>query len=218
MTLEQAPFRIVVGIDFSALSLRALEHAFEGASARLTAEVHVVAVVEDLRSELIDAQDRRGSLVDATDHVRERLAAHGTDALLAFHARRPASRQFPVIAHLRVGPSAEQIIGLAGEIGADLIIVGTHGRRGVMRMVMGSVAERTVRLAPCAVLVVRPKNTHVLDGLPKIEPACSHCVAMRERTAGHEWWCEGHAVAPEPAHTFSHSRRLDEPPQPAFGR
>jgi hypothetical protein len=43
-------------------------------------------------------------------------------------------------------------------------------------------------------------------------------VETRARTHGGQWWCDAHAVAPEPAHVFSHSRRLDEPPQPAFGR
>ena len=40
---------------------------------------------------------------------------------------------------------------------ADLVVVGTHGRRALARMLVGSVAELTVRLAPCPVLVVRPK-------------------------------------------------------------
>jgi len=43
----------------------------------------------------------------------------------------------------------------AAEIGADLIVMGTHGRRGVSRLLLGSVAESVARTAPCPVLLVR---------------------------------------------------------------
>jgi nucleotide-binding universal stress UspA family protein len=48
------------------------------------------------------------------------------------------------------------IVDFAKEIHADLIVIGTHGRTGVSRLLMGSVAEHVVRTAPCPVLVVRP--------------------------------------------------------------
>lgn len=54
-----------------------------------------------------------------------------------------------------LGDAAGEIVRLARERAFDLIVVGTHGRRGLKRMVLGSVAERVVREAPCAVLVVR---------------------------------------------------------------
>jgi universal stress protein A len=49
---------------------------------------------------------------------------------------------------------AQAIVDYAVECGADLIVLGTHGRSGVSRMLMGSVAERVVRTAPCPVLTV----------------------------------------------------------------
>jgi nucleotide-binding universal stress UspA family protein len=52
------------------------------------------------------------------------------------------------------GDPADAVIQYANEHGIDLIVCGTHGRRGLDRFVMGSVAERIVRLAPCAVLTV----------------------------------------------------------------
>ncbi len=51
--------------------------------------------------------------------------------------------------------TAETIVEYAGEVGADVIVVGTHGRRAVAHLLLGSVAERVVRLAPCPVLTVR---------------------------------------------------------------
>ena len=56
---------------------------------------------------------------------------------------------------LRTGDARDVINQTAKEIGADLIVVGTHGRRGVTRVLLGSVAETVVRTAPCPVLTVR---------------------------------------------------------------
>ena len=56
---------------------------------------------------------------------------------------------------MRRGPAATQIVELASEERADLIILGTHGRGGVTRALLGSVADRVIRTAPCPVLTVR---------------------------------------------------------------
>lgn len=58
-------------------------------------------------------------------------------------------------AHLREGEAAEEITGLAGELGADLVVVGSRGAGMVERLVTGSVSEGVVRLASCPVLVMR---------------------------------------------------------------
>ena len=57
--------------------------------------------------------------------------------------------------HLREGHPAEEIAGLAGELGADLVVVGGRGLGTIKRLVVGSVSEGVVNLAPCPVLVVR---------------------------------------------------------------
>ena len=57
---------------------------------------------------------------------------------------------------LKTGTAPESIVEAATETGADLIVIGTHGRTGLSRLVIGSVAERVVRLAPCPVLTVKP--------------------------------------------------------------
>jgi len=58
-------------------------------------------------------------------------------------------------AALRSGVPYEEIVALARDERADLIVVGTHGRGGINRALLGSVADRVVRLAPCPVLTVR---------------------------------------------------------------
>lgn len=60
--------------------------------------------------------------------------------------------------HALQGKPAHDICQFALEHGHDLIVMGTHGRTGLSRFLMGSVAERVVREAPCPVLVVRPKS------------------------------------------------------------
>jgi nucleotide-binding universal stress UspA family protein len=55
-----------------------------------------------------------------------------------------------------LGDPASEVLQTAGRTRADLIVMATHGRKGVRRLVLGSVAERVVREAPCPVLTVRP--------------------------------------------------------------
>src|SRR5574342_178600 len=56
------------------------------------------------------------------------------------------------------GAAATEVVRVVREGGYDLVVMGTHGRRGIRHLVLGSVAERVVREAPCAVLVVRPRS------------------------------------------------------------
>lgn len=63
--------------------------------------------------------------------------------------------EMPVAHHLTEGDPATEILRVAGEIKCELIVMGSHGRTGLPRMLMGSVAETVVRMARCAVLVVK---------------------------------------------------------------
>lgn len=63
---------------------------------------------------------------------------------------------------VRNGPPAAEIVRFAQELEADLIVLGTHGRTGFAHALLGSVAERVVRKAPCAVMTIRP-HSHGAD-------------------------------------------------------
>ena len=77
---------------------------------------------------------------------------------------RPANPKIPVSHVLLEGDPAAEITRYAADAGVDVIVIGTHGRTGVDRLVMGSVAERVMREAPCSVLVVKlPKGVPVPD-------------------------------------------------------
>jgi nucleotide-binding universal stress UspA family protein len=62
------------------------------------------------------------------------------------------------------GPAAGVIITTARQTAADLVVMGTHGRRGLARLLMGSVAEEVVRMAPCPVLTVRAPMPETAPG------------------------------------------------------
>jgi nucleotide-binding universal stress UspA family protein len=75
----------------------------------------------------------------------------------------PADAGVRVERRLVVGEPAHQIVELAEENGVDLIVIGSHGRTGIARMLMGSVAEAVVRRAKCAVLTIKQPE-HVAAG------------------------------------------------------
>ena len=80
----------------------------------------------------------------------------------ALERLRPPDPGLPVEHRLEQGDAAEAILRLAREYGADLIVMGTHGRTGLRRLLMGSVAEQVMRAAPCPVLTINrpfPKVT-----------------------------------------------------------
>lgn len=68
---------------------------------------------------------------------------------------KPADHAIPFAHRLTMGDPASEVIRIAHEEKADMIVLGTHGRTGMMRLLMGSVAEAIVRRAPCPVLIYR---------------------------------------------------------------
>jgi len=72
---------------------------------------------------------------------------------------KPPDATVPVEHILAEGDAATEIVRVAGERGCDLIVLATHGRTGLDRLLMGSVAEHVVRKAPCPVLTIRSPIT-----------------------------------------------------------
>jgi universal stress protein A len=82
---------------------------------------------------------------------------------------RPADPAVPFTHRLTMGDPAAEIVRIAGDENAEMIVLGTHGRTGITRLLMGSVAEAIVRRAPCPVLVYRETAERLAARKP--EPA-----------------------------------------------
>jgi nucleotide-binding universal stress UspA family protein len=76
--------------------------------------------------------------------------------LARLHGLDPGTPLVSLAYLLADGDAAAEVLRLAGELPADLIVMGTHGRTGLKRLLLGSVAEQVLRKAPCPVLTVKP--------------------------------------------------------------
>lgn len=77
------------------------------------------------------------------------------ELLERLHKVVPRDSSIPVVHRLLAGDPAEAILRAAQSEGVDMIVMGTHGRRGITRLLMGSVAEAVVRRAECPVLILK---------------------------------------------------------------
>jgi nucleotide-binding universal stress UspA family protein len=158
--MKTKPYVVLVGMDFSEFADRALEQAFELATRRERAEVHVLCVIPSAGLGAHHALTGYSLTAEAgiRDGAFESLRAHVQAELDAFVSRAgaPAALRVPeqVVSHVRLDAPALGIVELATAISADLIVLGTHGRRGASHLLMGSVAENTVRYAACPVFLV----------------------------------------------------------------
>jgi nucleotide-binding universal stress UspA family protein len=192
-------FTIVVGIDFSEISDAALDQALELANRHEETDVHVVFVEDELATPRVPAatSDQESESSEMLARVKRRAL----DRLDLLAKRATLTIRYLVI-HVRRGEPAEHIVQLASHLDADIIVVGTHGRRGIERLLLGSVAERVMRLARCPVLVVRPKDHEGVGKVPEIEPPCPDCVRKRQETSGAELWCAQHSEHHIRPHTY----------------
>jgi nucleotide-binding universal stress UspA family protein len=147
--------RIVVGIDFDPMSDRALARAVELAPAGGR-----VDAVHCWQLSPLAYPAEAPTLMPAYEQVRRdtitELERTGRTLAEQAQATRPGVE---VRFHLLERPAAHGLDDFARDVHADLVVVGSHGRRGLRRFLVGSVAEVTVRHAPCSVLVVRPLPT-----------------------------------------------------------
>jgi len=181
---------LVVGVDYSEFGDAALDEAYELAKMRAGAELHVVHVVS-IRATTTFEDGPLVSLPDL-DSVAPTLERHVRDRLRR-RLGSEATAEPKIVTHIRVGDPAREIARLALDLDADVAIVGTHGRRGLARMMLGSVAERVLRYATCPVIVVSPKR-HALEAAKgsDLGPPCEACAAERAASRGAELSCEAH--------------------------
>ena len=140
--MNWSPRKIVVPIDFSDESIKAVDFALGVATeAGQVSVLHVVPDVTDYAAGLL--------LSSITDQSR---LEH---ALLALRERLTGPTYESVELNARVGDAGTEIVAFAEDRGADLIVIPSHGRKGISRWLIGSVAERVVRSAHCPVLILK---------------------------------------------------------------
>lgn len=193
---------IVAGIDYTDLGKAALDEAIALSALHDNSEIHVLHVDSKLLPPKEEAQEGTGSLAHsaaALDHLEELCRRR----LEAYADRRGAPAPLKRMStHFRYGTPAKEIVQAAADFHADLVVVGTHGRTGLKRLVLGSVAEKVLRTAPCQVLVVREKQKREeAQLLDEIEPLCDACHQARIESGGEVMWCKRHA---EPRHVNTH--------------
>lgn len=155
---------ILVPHDFSETSEAAVQYAVELART-FGAKLHVVHVGEQARFEMA-TEFPLGLDLSLEDAVRERMLR-----IMAVREYRELNPSFQVLA----GTPYAEIVRYAKDRDIDLIVMGTHGRGIVAHAVMGSVAEKVVRYAPCPVLTVRhPEREFIMPDA--IEHAASAVV------------------------------------------
>jgi nucleotide-binding universal stress UspA family protein len=218
-SVDGKPYIIVVGVDFSEASELAAHRAFELAAERDPAELHLINVVQTYGPQVAYEMpmDASALTVLTVAEARNRFKTYADQSIARFTEQNPGKRLARVFTHVRFDSVADEVAQLAADLEADLVVVGTHGRRGLSRMLLGSSAEATVRLAPCPVLVVRPKA--VPDSPPRIEPPCPDCVTERRETGGAEMWCARHRERHGQRHTyFQRDRTSGDSEMPLIGR
>jgi len=146
--------------------------------------------------------DERSVLDDAI----QKLRTHVELQLEKFRLTYPETQlNFRVISHVYVDSAAHCLVALASELAVNLIVIGTHNRKGVERLLLGSVAQATVRDARCPVLVIPAPAEPDAELL--LAPPCPECVQARTASGGKEFWCAQHRERHGRRHTYHQTDR-----------
>lgn len=133
---------VVVPVDFGELSLMAIATALE--YVKSPNQIHAIHVLEAL-----PATDPAMIWNTLDDEVRKNNVHKKLEEFLN------KSEHQGIQIYVEIGHPSEQIVDFSQEKNADLIVIPTHGRRGISRFMLGSVTERVIRFAQCPVLVLR---------------------------------------------------------------
>ena len=149
------PKHILVPTDLSEGAEQALDYACDLART-LDAEVHLLNVVG------VPALGVPELGVALASTVIDQLVVENQTALQELARTHCSTTRVGQIL-IKAGDPRDMINETARELGIDLIVMATHGRRGITRALLGSVAETVVRTAPCAVLTVRLREASDSD-------------------------------------------------------
>jgi nucleotide-binding universal stress UspA family protein len=188
-----SPLSLIVGLAFGDADGAAFDQAARLALRVPRSELHLVHVFEAKEPSAAQEQDLLNHL---RLYVNEKATLAG------------GLKAITVGIHLRAGKPVREIVQLATELHADLIVIGSHKGPHLKSWLVGSTAEHLVASAPCAVLVASPRPRVETKHDPVIEPPCPDCLRSRKLSHGGEWWCERHAHHAKQAHAFSYQREL----------
>jgi nucleotide-binding universal stress UspA family protein len=141
--IAPAKTSVVVPVDFSDESFAAVDIALEHVDD--PSHLHVIHVLPDVSAAELEhiwnEIDESHWQSTAKKKLTERLSDAKYDG---------------VELDVRFGSPGDAIVHYAGQVGAELIVMPSHGRRGLKRLLLGSVTERVIRLAECPILVLKP--------------------------------------------------------------
>jgi nucleotide-binding universal stress UspA family protein len=144
--------KILVATDGSECSEIAFQHVLDDRSLPDDCQFKVISVVEGVVGTYPVAGYYDVSLVEAEEVLKNDRLRDIANCVARLKKQYP---QATVDSHAPLGHAAEQILAAADKWHADLIVLGSHGRRGFSHFLMGSVAEKVAKEAKCTVEVVR---------------------------------------------------------------
>lgn len=158
MTHSDKPIQMVVGYDFSTTAQVSLERAIHLCQSEPAHVMHIIVALDGKGSLGILEKKGRVTYEDALV-IQETVERYVTTKLETL----TPDYEVHFFVHVRLGHPADEILRLCEEVGAHLVLVGSHGRTGLTRVLMGSVSEKIVREAKCPVLVVRNRGYEDVD-------------------------------------------------------
>lgn len=145
------PTKILIPTDFSEYSDKALEKALDVAK-ESGGEVLLLHVIhQDFQTCVVDYC----FTADEIDRIKNGMVSSATENIQKELDKFPLSKEVKISVSIRNGIPYEEILKEQGEKGIDLIVIASHGRSGLKKYLMGSVATRVIKGAQCEVLLVK---------------------------------------------------------------
>jgi nucleotide-binding universal stress UspA family protein len=178
------PYKILIAVAFDRTAEPALRDGIGLAIGHPDAELHIVHVTREPRS--LDTVHTLMPTADGPEEPSVTLRRYVEDAW-------KQTAEVKAIAHIRSGNAPEVILQAAIDIGADIVVVGSHRKSGLKKLVLGSVAEQVFHASHCPVLIAISKDYTGTVATPTVEPPCQDCLATRKASANARFWCERHS-------------------------